>query len=66
MKVNCVLQYNGKDTSVKDYEKQVVEVLKEKEVKRKDIESLDLYFNANEGTMYYVAVTKLGFYKGSL
>lgn len=56
MKKSVVFQYQGKETTMQQVEKQVLEQLKAEGYLRKDIDTLQLYFNVNENTWYYVAV----------
>lgn len=56
MKTKWTLQKEGKeDLLLKDAEKRTLEILKGVGIKRKDIETLDFYFNGNDGNVYYVA-----------
>lgn len=58
VKVNVEIQYDFFNVSSQDIERLVKEDLKEKNVKIRDIENLNIYYKLDEKAIYYVATLK--------
>lgn len=54
LKTKWTLQKEGVDTSTKAIEKQVDDTLKTMKVKKKNVESVEYFYNADEGNVYFV------------
>ena len=60
MKTKIEVQFQERNIDVKDTEKLVKENLKAAGVKMNTIANLDIYYQPEEGDIYYVATTKDG------
>lgn len=60
MKKSWTFQKSGNEFSLKDIEGKVLDEIKEKGIKKKDIEHLNFYLNGNEGQIYYAALDTEG------
>lgn len=58
MKTKIEVQYQEHNVDVKDTEKLVKEELKTLGVKMNTISELNIYYKPEDGSVYYVAVTK--------
>lgn len=58
MKTKIEVQYQEHNVNVKDTEKLVKEELKTLGVKMNTISELNIYYKPEDGSVYYVAVTK--------
>ena len=55
MKKTFTLEKDGVSITTKEIETATLELLKVMGFKKKDIENIDFYYNANEGKTYFVA-----------
>ncbi len=58
MKTKIEVQYANKDVNVADVEKAVKEDIKAKGIKVNTVDTLDVYYKPEDGSIYYVATTK--------
>lgn len=60
MKLKLQVQFNNKNVETTDIEKFVKEDVKSKGVKMTTIDTLEVYYKPEDGSVYYVATTKTG------